>query len=294
MSANLWQSYSFTIAISAAGTTPGQFLTYDPLLSRVRVDVAQCATVGGVPAPVGSTWTVQRSTDLVRWTTVRGGMAVPVDTDAEPIDDYEFAANLDNQYRVQIYSGTGLVQTFTDHITPIIATGVDRVWWKDLARPFLNRQIIAQDFSDVARSSRATEFEIVGSPTPTVVTDTMSSRRYTLTVLVLGLAAAIEFDTVVSVGGIVFLQAPTGSMVPTGYYAVTGDVTQSRPGRLSTNRFFTLPLTECAPPAADVVGATTTWDAVVAKYATWDAVLADAATWSDMVEQVATVDLVTG
>lgn len=292
---------------NSTGPTDSESITVNnPTAGSYQIMVSSITVTGGAApwtakvmqttaasAPAGSVLVVQRSTDLVRWTTVRGGASIPIESATVPLDDYEFAANVDNQYRVQVYNGTDLVHTFTDHITPIISTRADRVWWKDIARPYLNRQVRVQDFSEVTRSSRAGVFDIVGSSTPTIVTDTLSSRKYTLTVLTEGLAAAQEFDTVVAVGGIIFLQAPADSMVPTGYFAVTGDVSVARPGRLSKNRFFALPLTECAAPAADVVGATTTWDAVVAKYATWNDVLVDADTWTDMVEQVASVDLVT-
>jgi hypothetical protein len=78
VTANLWKSYSFTIQVSEAGVTPVQMLTYDPTLSRVRIDLGQCATVGGTAPPAGSTWLVERSTDLVRWSTVRGGNNIPI------------------------------------------------------------------------------------------------------------------------------------------------------------------------------------------------------------------------
>lgn len=78
VTANLWKTYSFTIQVSAAGVTPVQMLSYDDDLSRVRIDLGQCTTVNGTAPPAGSTWLVERSTDLVRWTTVRGGNNIPI------------------------------------------------------------------------------------------------------------------------------------------------------------------------------------------------------------------------
>lgn len=75
MTARLWKTYSFTLSTTAAGTTDVQMLTYDDLLSRVQIDLGQ-ATDGTEPA--GSYWVVERSTDLVHWTPVRGGANIPI------------------------------------------------------------------------------------------------------------------------------------------------------------------------------------------------------------------------
>lgn len=70
-------------------------LTYDAVLSRVRI--AATALAG---ANVAS---VERSTDSVRWTTVRGASAVTVSAGAlaRTVDDYEFSPNVPVTYRVR-------------------------------------------------------------------------------------------------------------------------------------------------------------------------------------------------
>lgn len=70
-------------------------LTYDTALSRVRV------TATGLNA--ADTATVERSTNGLQWTTVRGGAAVPVTsgTMTLTVDDYEFVDGVSNTYRVR-------------------------------------------------------------------------------------------------------------------------------------------------------------------------------------------------
>lgn len=73
--------------------------TYDASLGRVRV------TATGLGAALVAT--VQRSTNGVTWTTVRGGTDVPVVAGAlaRTVDDYEFADGVLTTYRVR-YRGT--------------------------------------------------------------------------------------------------------------------------------------------------------------------------------------------
>jgi hypothetical protein len=66
--------------------------TYDGVLSRVRL-----AATGLGSALTGL---VERSTDQVTWSTVRGGAALSVVAGAASVDDYEFAPNVPNYYRI--------------------------------------------------------------------------------------------------------------------------------------------------------------------------------------------------
>lgn len=71
-------------------------------------------------APAGTDFAVvQRSTDGITWTTVRGGDRLPVASGAAVLDDYEFVVGVSNQYRAQFidvdllptYIATGTVQS---------------------------------------------------------------------------------------------------------------------------------------------------------------------------------------
>lgn len=68
-------------------------LTYDAQLSRVRITAT---SLGAALTAV-----VERSTDQTRWSTVRGGSEVAVTAGTMAgVDDYEFAADVPNYYRV--------------------------------------------------------------------------------------------------------------------------------------------------------------------------------------------------
>jgi hypothetical protein len=67
-------------------------LTYDNTLSRVRI----AATAMGI----ATTAVFERSVDQITWSTVRGGGEVAVVSGNASLDDYEFAADVVNYYRV--------------------------------------------------------------------------------------------------------------------------------------------------------------------------------------------------
>lgn len=77
-------------------------LTYDTQLSRVRID-ATALDSGATAADV------ERSVDQITWTTVRGGLGVPVTGGVMPtVDDYEFAVDVPNWYRVRAYDSAAI------------------------------------------------------------------------------------------------------------------------------------------------------------------------------------------
>ena len=80
--------------------------TYDATLSRVRVDADG---LGGAAVA-----TLERSTDQVRWTTVRGGVDVPVTGGVMgTVDDYEFSPDVPNWYRVTYTADMSFVSVGT-------------------------------------------------------------------------------------------------------------------------------------------------------------------------------------
>lgn len=94
-------------------------LTYDAQLSRVRIDATG----------LGSALTaeVERSTDQIRWSTVRGGVDVPVTAGAIPtVDDFEFTADVLNYYRVTYTAAMSFVAagTVAHAVNASVAPGV--------------------------------------------------------------------------------------------------------------------------------------------------------------------------
>lgn len=67
-------------------------LTYDDIFSRVRIAVT------GLNVATDEV-KIERSTNQVNWTTVRGGAALIPFSNAVSLDDYEFSANVVNYYR---------------------------------------------------------------------------------------------------------------------------------------------------------------------------------------------------
>jgi hypothetical protein len=67
-------------------------VTHDSTLSRVRISVASAPSAADYA-------TIERSTDGITWSTVRGGDAVELTAGACQLDDYEFAPNVSNTYR---------------------------------------------------------------------------------------------------------------------------------------------------------------------------------------------------
>lgn len=244
--------------------------TLDPILSRVRL--------AGTALDEGTTALFERSKNNLYWTTVRGGSAVSISgSDTADLDDYEFVPNAVNYYRVTAGS-----DVFTTTITP----SQSGVWFKSITRPFLNRAVEVVDYNDISRPARNGVFEVIGRSYPVAVTDVRSSRRWTYEVKTETVVDADALELVFASGDPLYVQTDGVHDIPGGYVVVE-DMTRSRFGHRSTRRHFTLPVIEVAPPASDVVGATSTWETLVAEFGTWADVLAAFGTWADVAEYVA-------
>ena len=242
-------------------------LTYDGILARVRL-----AATGLASDPV----TVQRSTNQVRWVTVRGGASLSPSGGVIRLDDYEFASDVANHYRLLAPGVVGAGQ-----ITPAL----DGVWLKSLARPFLNRKVTVKDYSGVERPARVGVFEVVGRSMPVAISDVRGSRRWTMEVLTHTPAEARDLDLVMASGDPIFVHVPADCDVPGGYVSID-TVTVSRRARRTPRRVFELPCVEVAAPGPDIVGATVTVQTVLATYATCADVLAAHPTCQDLLELI--------
>jgi hypothetical protein len=254
-------------------------VTYDPVLSRMRL----AATVLGASATYAYVW---RSTDnFATSTVVRGGGTKAVSGGVANLDDYEFEPGVAITYQITSYNVAGVQQaSFTS--SPI-TQDLAGVWLKVPAAPYLNRQVVVQDAGELTRRSRAGLFDVIGRSYPVAVGDIASSTGFDLAILTQDFPAEEGMDYLVASGQVVFLHVPsTVTLVRPGYYSM-GDVTRSRVGRLSDKRVWTLPLTEVARPAPQIVGPAYTWQALLAEYGTWSAVIAGNATWAAVMNRVA-------
>lgn len=251
-------------------------VTYDPVLSRVRLAVsgANVAATSGL---------AERSTDGLRWTVIRGG-DITISSGAGFVDDYEFEPGVALTYRVRTYNGVTLHDTFTAGITQ----DLDRVWLKVPAVPFLNTPVTVVSAGPVGRRSRAAVLDVVARNYPVQVGDVRSMRVYDLRILTETAAEERDMHLRLSTGDVVFVQAPSSvDSVPAGYFSV-GDITADPLLRLSPRRVWTLPLTEVAPPGPDVTGSAYTCASVLAEYVSVTAMLADNATILDLLSRTGT------
>lgn len=174
----------------------------------------------------------------------------------------------------------------TGNVTP----SIDRIWVKNLQRPFLNRKITMIDQSERDRPSRAGLFEIINRTDPIAVTELRGSPRFSITLKTETVEEAEDLDLVFSGGDVVYIQVPPNCPRPlqTAYYLI-GDLREQRGQSVrSPRRFFTLPLTRCAAPKSVLVGNTVTWQGVVNVFATWADLIAAEPTWADVLERIDT------
>lgn len=255
-------------------------LTYDQQLSRVRV------TASALPAGA-TTAKLERSLNGVRWTVIRGGLELAVTAGLElarPADDYEFVPDTANTWRLTTYDAGGVeLGSETAALTPALE---GRPWLKALSRPYLNRAVTVQDYSELTRPGRAGLFDVVGRSLPVAVAEVRGSARYTLFVLTETAEERRHMAAILAAGEVLLLQVPAGADVPAGYLHV-GAATESRTARRSERRLFALDVVETAAPDPAIVGATSSWETVGNNYASWGDVLAAYASWAELLELIA-------
>jgi hypothetical protein len=244
-------------------------ISYDAVLARVRI------AADGIDTD-NTDARVERSTDGIRWTTVRGASAVPLAADelAELADDYEFPDGVMVTYRV-----TGNQED--DAQTASTTTDLGQIWLKSVSRPFLNQPVTVVGWTDPIRASRSAEFDVVGRSLPVAVTEVRGSRSWTVDIKTVDANAADDLDLALAAGDVMFLHIPAGCRVPGGYVSI-GDTTERRTSQRGETRVFSLPCREVAAPGPYVVGSTSTWTTVESTYADWSDVASAHPTWADL------------
>lgn len=182
---------------------------------------------------------------------------------------------------------------FTDQETTTVTPGVSRYRIKNPQRPALNRYVEPLPLSGgITRPSRTGVFEVLSRTLPVVVSDVQGSRRFTLQIDVFGYAQKDAMDQVLATGEPMYLETPAGaSQLPTLYF-VAGDVDVEEDTNGSGSYTFTIPVIECAAPAASVAGDTYTYADVLADFATYADVLAGVASYAALLDKVSTSEVV--
>jgi hypothetical protein len=246
---------------------------FDPATSRV--------VLTGTGLEVFSLVTIERSTDLITWTTVRGAVELDVATGGTVVHyDYEFVDGVTNYYRLITLAPFGQTSNIAS-VTPVLTAA----WLKSISRPFLNIRvsILQPPTFGIGRLARVGIYPIKARTFPIAVNDIRLARRWTLTLLTETRAAADALTFILAPGDVLLLQVPAGLVdtVPAGYISI-GDVTREnhplRPVRVT----WTLPAVEVAPPGASVVPLQASWQTLINQYASWSAVIADFSSWSDL------------
>jgi hypothetical protein len=285
VSAGTWTLLTLQAAAPATAARASMFVSLGGTPAGTTLLYVDEAMVGPAAALTASTVLFERSSNGARWTTVRGGAAVPVTDRAAALDDYEFAAGALNHYRV-----TAAGETATTTITPAQTA----VWFKSITRPFLNRPVTVVSHGDITSPARNGVFPVIGRSFPIAVTDVRLSRQWDMVIKADNLSEADALDVVFASGDPLYVQVPATGPLATipGGYVVVGDVKRARYGHLSARRTFELPMTEVAAPGPDVVGSTVTWETLVAEFGTWQSLLAEFGTWAEVAEYVADPDVV--
>lgn len=254
---------------------------YDARRGRIRVDAL------GLSASVIRAVVYSRPAGRSRWDEVRGGRVTVGSGSrfARKVDDYEFVAGVQMQYRVVALASA---ENQPDVVVQSLVIDADRVapddvWFKFIASPASNRKVLLHDWSDIAHESRNVLHQVRGRSDPIAVTDVHSAASMTVLVITETRAEREALRTSLRQGAPVFFQTPESIECPS-MYAVVGSFSVRRLARKSTRHLFTVPLTEVAPPPPSVVGVGVTWAAIIDRYATWGELAADTElpTWREV------------
>lgn len=255
--------------------------TFNPDLARVQLS----ATSLGASATYA---VVERSLNGTLWMPVRGGLTLPVVSQAAQIDDYEFFAGVQNHWRIRSFDDDDVLQQqFSDDLTPVLTS----IWLKSIRYPLLNRAVTVTDWSSVARGGRGVAHDVVGRSTPVATTELHRAPSFELELMTSTALAAEVLDLVLAVGGVLFVHTPAGCTVPGGYVLV-GDTARERRTRsaVSPRRYTSLPCQVVTPPAPQVTGHLLTWSTVERLYGSWEAVAAAHETWRELLATVGSPD----
>lgn len=248
-------------------------LGYDNSRGRVQISAFTFA-------PTVTKVLVQRRTIGGRYEDVRGGSVLVLGGSmVRPVDDYEYPAGVDVQYRLR---GLNEQDQVVQQAVVSRAAADDVSWLKFVANPQLNRKIDLVGWSAIKRESRAEVFAVVGRSDPVVVTDVHGSRETTVQLVTHSVTDTKVLDDALSQGHPIFLQVPASLQLPT-MYASVGSYSFAPLTQRSPRSRWTIPLIEVSAPPMTLVGNTSTYATVLAEYTSYADILDRVDRYRDLV-----------
>lgn len=195
--------------------------------------------------------------------------------------------------RLLVLQARGALDTGSTSLSPAL-TGANNApyWIKNPNRPGQNIRVEITDLVSTSREGRTGVFPILGRSYPVIVSDTMTSRSFTLVIDAADRSSARDLESRFAIGNPMYLQAPSGSDdVPTMYFVVN-KCTVDQDAKQAASWTVVVDCTECAMPNPAVYGDTYIWSDVTTNYATWADVIAGNASWSALVDKISTAVII--
>lgn len=182
----------------------------------------------------------------------------------------------------------------SDSITPSLA---GKVWLKSVPYPSANTEVTVVSCGDVQNPSRSTALAVAGRSLPIGLTDYHGGRNHLLVLATSGQDEEGHLSIMVRLGGVFFLHVPTqsvagreGNVLLPGSMFVTIGTPRKHRVRVSDYHEISMPLTEVAEPAPEIVGTTATLGQLVAVHGTVAAVWAAYPTLRDKWDSIGSLD----
>jgi len=234
---------------------------------------------------------------------VRGQYNFAVPGSTSSFTDYECPIDRMTQYRIDVYSGTTLIDTYTTAASKIDPThavfdqGYDRFWIKNIADPTQSLAVIMGQVNEFAyEASILGEYRVLGRKAPVMYTDVWGSRRGDFPVYSMDYigvqTSPVALEKLLTSGDPLLLQSALQADVAKDMYFIVTGMGRTQFGPL-TNSFlptlqYDVDFNEIDfPPVVgsqlgnglvgdlkdDTSVAATTWNSVVSTFASWSEVL---------------------
>ncbi len=265
------------------GGTSVLLVTYDDTLARVVIDGSGLAPYTAV--------IVERSTDQMHWTTVRGAVQLTLNGDTFTHYDYEFSPGVVNYYRVTTIAPSGC-ETASASVTPDLT----QIWIKSITRPFLNTplgtscsvmgstpvELLVVANGGVTRPTRSAIYPIINRTNPVGVTDLALARSWPMRLRTFDPAGLQTLDYLFASGDTLLIQVPHNDCAETVEhgYVIVSDPTYQRHHRYRQRVVWDFGVQEVAVPGPDIGYRQATWATVLAQFGSWAGVMAACPTWA--------------